>query len=166
MEDDVLAIVAPSPVRRALGVGMFFGLGVLLVVIALGQNFGGFGWQAFTLLCGAGALALGEKMRRATRNHVILRPEGLFDAQGREIARLDTIARVERGVFAFKPSNGFTIVTKVPQGANAWAPGLWWRLGRRIGIGGVTPSGQAKFMAEMIAELLVIRPGTEPEPRP
>ena len=65
-------------------------------------------------------------------------------------ARMDEIDRVERGAFAFKPSNGFLVHLKKP-GHRAWQPGLWWRMGRKLGIGGVTPAGQAKFMADMIA---------------
>jgi hypothetical protein len=63
---------------------------------------------------------------------------------------MDGIRSVERGAFAFKPSHGFTLVMKEKQ-PRAWAPGLWWRLGRRVGVGGVTSAGQTKFMAEQIA---------------
>jgi hypothetical protein len=71
-------------------------------------------------------------------------------SNGEVLARMDEILAVDRGAFAFKPSNGFTLKlnTKKPR---AWAPGLWWRFGRRVGVGGVTSAGQAKFMAEQIA---------------
>jgi hypothetical protein len=49
-----------------------------------------------------------------------------------------------------KPSNGFTVVMETKQ-PRAWAPGLWWRVGRRVGVGGVTGASQTKFMAEQIA---------------
>ena len=76
--------------------------------------------------------------------------EGLRDGNGRLLCRMDQIAGVDRGAFAFKPSNGFLVKLKEPM-PRVWQPGLWWRLGRRIGVGGVTPAGQGKFMADMIA---------------
>ena len=62
---------------------------------------------------------------------------------GPSLHNLKNIARVERGLFAFKPSNGFLILLNNPM-SRAWHPGLWWRFGRRIGIGGVTPQAEGK----------------------
>ena len=75
------------------------------------------------------------------------------DSSGTVLARIDEIRSVVRGTFALKPSNGFTLVlnSKKPR---AWMPGLWWRLGRRVGVGGVTNAGQAKFMAERISMMI------------
>ena len=36
-------------------------------------------------------------------------------------------------------------------------PGLWWRIGRRIGVGGVTPASQSKVMADLITARLIER---------
>ena len=66
------------------------------------------------------------------------------------MARLDDVQSVERGAFALKPSNGFTLVMK-HKNQRAWAPGMWWRMGYRVGVGGVTAAGQSRFMAEQIA---------------
>ncbi len=38
-----------------------------------------------------------------------------------------------------------------------WRPGLWWRVGRRIGVGGMTPASQTKFMSEIIAAMIAQR---------
>ena len=80
----------------------------------------------------------------------------LRDSAGGVLARMDEVTGLERGMFAFKPSNGFLLRldTKKPR---AWRPGLWWSLGSRIGVGGMTPAHQAKFMAEIIATLLAAR---------
>jgi hypothetical protein len=75
------------------------------------------------------------------------------------IVPIDQIRSVERGVFAFKPSNGFTIRLKSKAPA-AWQPGLWWRAGRSVGVGGVTSSTPAKFMAEQIHDLITSRSQT------
>jgi hypothetical protein len=63
---------------------------------------------------------------------------------------------VERGAFALKPSNGFTLVMK-HKSPRAWAPGIWWRTGYRVGVGGVTAAGQSRFMAEQIALMIARR---------
>ena len=75
----------------------------------------------------------------------------LRDSDGVVLARLDQIIRVDRGAMAMKPANGFTLVLDARQ-PFGWAPGMWWRLGRRVGVGGVAVAHQAKFMAEVIAE--------------
>ena len=72
--------------------------------------------------------------------------------------RIEEVEALERGLFAFKPSNGFLIRTRAPK-PRGWQPGLWWRVGRRIGIGGVTSAGQAKAMSEIMAALLLERDG-------
>ena len=90
-----------------------------------------------------------ERLRRSTTVTIELTATELRDSAGTVLARIDEVQSVERGTFAFKPSNGFTLVlnSKKPR---AWLPGLWWRFGRRVGVGGVTNAGQAKFMAERI----------------
>ena len=40
---------------------------------------------------------------------LILKREGLFDDQGEQICSLSNIAKVDRGWFSFKPSNGFLL---------------------------------------------------------
>lgn len=152
-EDDpnrVLARLAPSPGRRWAAISMLFCLGGLLVYLALSTPFEGWLTQVALVLCGLGALILAERMRRATATILTLRPSGLEDGAGRLLCRMDDIAGVERGAFAFKPSNGFLIRLKAP-GVRTWEPGLWWRIGKRIGVGGVTDSGGAKYMADVIA---------------
>ena len=79
---------------------------------------------------------------------------------GEEIAALDDIAAIRRGMFDLKPSNGFTVHLKKPR-SRRWQPGLWWAFGRRVGIGGVTPGSEAKSMAQIIEALLVERGQTE-----
>ena len=76
--------------------------------------------------------------------------EAISDSNGLVLARIEDILAVDRGAFAMKPSNGFTLKLKTKQ-PRGWAPGLWWRLGNRVGVGGATAAGQSKFMAEQIA---------------
>ena len=63
---------------------------------------------------------------------------------------------MDRGTFAFKPSNGFLLRTATKQ-PRLWKPGLYWRMGRRIGVGGITRAAEAKLMADVIAVRLAER---------
>ena len=103
-------------------------------------------------LLGVGALALYGALRvwRATERDILLRPDEICEDGGRVLCRIEDIDHVQRGAFAFKPSNGFVIVLK-EKAPRAWAPGLWWRMGRRIGVGGVTSAGAGKAMADVLA---------------
>lgn len=152
MQDgEVLMVLRAAPGRRALGVGSLAGLGLMLLYLTLVQA-PQMGWQVFMVGTGALSLWLAQKMWRATARHLELTREGLRSSDGRMIAPLADVLAIERGVFAFKPSNGFLIRLR-DKAPNAWQPGLWWRIGRRVGVGGVTQSSQAKAMAELIADL-------------
>jgi hypothetical protein len=154
----VLARLHASPVRRAVGLSMLVAIGAFLVWVAFARPPEAPVWRLFLLLAGAGALWLAERMRRATRRRLELTREVLRDSSGRVLARVDEIRSIERGAFAFKPSGGFLLKLSRAPGA-AWQPGLWWRLGRRVGVGGVTVGNEAKYMAEVIAAMLAERGG-------
>lgn len=154
-DSGVYARAAASPGRRWLGVGMQYLLGLLVLYVLLMQPPAPV-WAVLMAAVGIGALVLAERMRRATTRGLELRAETLCDDTGQVIARVEDVVAVERGVFAFKPSNGFVLVMKA-KGGRAWAPGLWWRAGRRVGIGGVLPQAETKFMAEVIATWIAQR---------
>jgi hypothetical protein len=44
----------------------------------------------------------------------------------------------------------------------AWVPGLWWRIGKRVGVGGVTPSQPARYMAEVMSAMILEREQEQP----
>ncbi|AJE48034.1 hypothetical protein [Celeribacter indicus] len=144
-------ILSVSPARRVVACLMLLLLGALLVWVVLRPEGIGPGYGAMLLVLAAGAVWLALALWLATARRLVLTGEALVEeGSGRLLCRLDDIARVERGTFAFKPSNGFLLRLKTP-GPRVWAPGLWWRIGRRIGVGGVTPASQAKAMADVIA---------------
>ncbi|MCE8008941.1 hypothetical protein [Aestuariivita sp.] len=154
MSDEIHARIEVSQPRRWFGVGMLLFLGALLIYVALATP-PTFEWQIFLIVTGAGALWIGDKMRRATAGSIEMTDDVIRDHNGGLIARLDEIENVERGFLAFKPSNGFLIKTRTP-GPRRWEPGLWWRVGRRIGVGGVTSASQAKIMSDMISARLIM----------
>ena len=111
---------------------------------------------ALLALAGLAAVALGDVMRRATAHGLELTRHALRDSRGRVLAEVEQIVRVHRGVFAFKPSNGFKLTLARAHDA-AWMPGIWWRFGRQLGVGGVIPGTQAKYMAEVLEHLIAER---------
>jgi len=148
LDDDVEVVLAASAGRRVIGVGSVAILGLILLYLALVQS-PSVGWQLFMVGFGTLALWLAQRMWHATTLRLELSPSGLHCSDGRVVAPIQEIVGVERGTFAFKPSNGFMV--KLSRKAPfAWEPGLWWRIGRRVGVGGVTPGTPAKVMAEMI----------------
>lgn len=153
--DRVLATITASPGRRILGIGALWFLSLMVIYVAIAQP-PELGWQIFLLVLGGGSIWIAELMRRATSVSLELTRHELRDSAGVVLARMDEVTGLDRGMFAFKPSNGFLLRldTKKPR---AWRPGLWWSLGSRIGVGGMTPAHQAKFMAEIIATLLAER---------
>ncbi|MEM1302400.1 MAG: hypothetical protein AAGH17_07450 [Pseudomonadota bacterium] len=152
MNDPVLAHLHPSPGRRIFAAGVLGLLGVLLVWMAVSTP-ANVGLRAFLALAGLGALYVMQWLWRATSTGVELTRAELREIGGPVIVRVDQLSGVERGPFAFKPSNGFLLRLHEKQ-PRAWVPGLWWRLGRSVGIGGVTSGHEGKAMAEAIQMLI------------
>ncbi|NIZ13460.1 hypothetical protein [Phaeobacter sp. HF9A] len=153
--DDILATVEATPLRRVLGVGMLLGLGGLTLYVAM-SGAPALGWRLFLLAVAVGALWMGYRMWQATAHRLELTAEGLRCSDGEVLIRIADLEHMDRGFFAFKPSNGFLMRSR-QAGAGRWYPGLWWRMGRRVGVGGVTPGSQTKTMTEILAALMAER---------
>ncbi len=151
-DDKWVYVLAASPARRVFGIGMLVALGALLVWIGAAAMPSLPAAIAFWA-AGAAALWSAALTKSATSDSILLSRDGLYSSDGALVAELDNVAGVEFGLFAFKPSNGFALRLKRPM-RSVWRPGLWWRIGRRVGVGGVTPRAEAKIMAETIAALL------------
>ncbi|MBI6629874.1 hypothetical protein [Pontibaca salina] len=131
------------------------GLGLLLLRVALVAT-GGVWVQIVLIGLALTFWALAGQMWRATALSVELHEGGLRDSAGTVLVRFDGIEMVERGNFALKPSQGFVVRTALP-GPFAWRPGLWWRIGRRVGVGGVVSASQTKQMATLLDARLAAR---------
>lgn len=156
MEDEVLAVVRASTGRRFFGMVTLAALGVLLIYIGLARPPQNPAWQVFLLAGGLFDLWLADKMRRATLLAVELTSSELRSSDGEQIVAISQIVSVDRGMFAFRPSNGFTLKMKASAPVR-WQPGLWWRLGRRVGVGGVTSGAQTKAMADILSAIVAQR---------
>ena len=156
MDDEILATIHASGPRRAFGVASLGVLGVMLIYVAMSQPPANLGWGVF--LVGTGGLALWAAFRMwdATQAQIELTETQLRTSDGILISDVSDIRSLDRGVFAFKPSNGFMLrlAKKTPR---RWRPGLWWSLGDRVGVGGVTSAHQTKAMAEIISAMIAER---------
>ena len=143
--------------RFVTGIGALAGLGGVVLWIAARGETGPVGAALFAL-AGLGALSLAVAVARAGRAGLVLTHEALVDTTGRVVCRIADIQAVERGVVALRPSNGFALRLRSPARAG-WHPGLWWRVGRRVGIGGLTPTGQGRAAADLLGALVARRNG-------
>lgn len=154
---DVITGMVPSAPRRFFGTGVLYALGAVLIYIALTNPPS----PAYALfLVGVGALAIygGYKMWHVTGRMIELTEDELRLSDGTLICRTEDIVKIDRSFFAFKPSNGFLITTKVSY-PSTWSPGLLWRFGKRIGVGGVTSVSEGKIMADTLAAMIATRDG-------
>jgi hypothetical protein len=154
-EDDILAELNAGALRRAIAVGALAGLGLVLGKVALDPQTTAL-WQGVCALGAGGAVMLAVRSWQSTAERIVLTAEGLFDGTGRALARIDEIDGIEAGAFSLKPSNGFAVRLKA-KGPRTWAPGMYWRAGARLGIGGVPSGRAARFMAERLDALLKAR---------
>lgn len=149
---EMLARLGASTARRVVAATIIGALAILFLWIGLFEPIAA-PWR-IVLVTSGGLIALCcRRLWQATRGALILTRQGLFTEDGAEVAAVGRIASVDRGAFAFKPSNGFVLRLVAPIGT-AWAPGLWWRVGRRVGVGGVTASVEARAMADIVAAML------------
>ncbi len=158
---EVLAKLEPSLGRRWFGVIVLTLVAVMLLVITFTQPPQSLSGKIFLPLLAFAFLWQAQWNLRVTKHGLVLTKEGIFDGNGKEICSLYNMIDVDRGLFAFKPSNGFLLRMHEPLG-NTWAPGLYWRIGRRLGIGGATQPAQAKAMADII-DIMILERSMGPE---
>lgn len=135
--------------RRVFGAGMLGLLGLLLIWLGIEAR-PAFGWMLVLVGFGIATLWMMRRLWRASAGEVVMTEAGLFDQDGRVLALMEDIDGIDRGMMALKPSNGFVLRLKT-RAKPGWAPGLWWRTGRRLGVGGVTSAGASKAMADILA---------------
>lgn len=153
---DVILKIHPSQARRVISVGAMAAVALLLWGTAFGASEVGVVWPAILVTLGIGMLALARLFWLATSVSIELTSTELRISDGEVLAEVAEIERVDKSAFAFKPSNGLLVVMQQP-GPRAWRPGLWWRIGTRLGIGGATSTGQAKALADALTLLLAER---------
>lgn len=111
---------------------------------------------ALMIGAGAAALWLALQLVLASGQGVVLTGAGLRDGDGTVIVDLDAVAAIDSGLLSARPSNGFVIRTRGRQ-LPGWRPGLWWRLGHRVGVGGILPKAPTRALAERLSRLVAAR---------
>ena len=106
--DKVLATITASPGRRILGIGSLWILSLMVIYVGIVRP-PELGWQLFLFALGGGSIWIAEQMRRATSVTLELTRQELRDTAGVVLARMDEVTGLDRGMFAFKPSNGFLL---------------------------------------------------------
>jgi hypothetical protein len=125
---------------------------LLAAIAALTSIFLTLWWRDGAVIMGVLAIPtglVGVAVYRAKGMVVRFDGEAVFDDTGLVLCRIDDIEKVERGIAPLNPSSGFVIRTHKSQ-PSGWSPGLWWRFGRRIGIGGATSARAGRNMASAI----------------
>lgn len=156
--DEVLVVARPTPLRRFIALGTLNGLGAVTLVMALSQSAAVYG-SGLLFVTGGLSLGMAEVIRRSTARGVELTRAALRETDGAIIAQTADVVRVDRGVMAIKPTNGFVFQTRAAERRN-WRFGIWWRVGRHVGIGGMLPPPQTKVMADTLAALIQARENT------
>lgn len=153
---EILARLQIAPVRRWAGV-------IVLALIGVGLIYSGLMYPPAGLLGRLAIFLLGSLVilqaywnLQVRSGSLILKEDGLWVENGPQLAALDNIETVQVSAFAIKPTNGFAVVLRSPARFK-WVPGLYWCVGRRIGVGGATHPSQAKAMAEVLSTLIMDR---------
>lgn len=154
-EDGVYARVMISPVRFYFSVLVQVMLAFVLLYMAVISISGIIG-KLIIITLAVFMLLQVNRLRQSLGREVWLTDAGIVTSDGLMLAPMGQIKEVSRGTFAFKPSNGFSVTLTDSLGF-LWVPGFWWRIGRKVGIGGVTAASAAKFMAEQIAYKIALR---------
>jgi len=157
-QSEVIAGLIPSAPRRMFGTAVLYALGGLLFYLVIAQPPEGLHLVFLLIVIGAASIYGGYKMWDVTGHMIELTEEELRLSDGRVIFRIEDVLKVDRSFFAFKPSNGFLVTLKVPY-PKTWAPGLWWRVGKRVGVGGLTSGAEGKLMADTLAAMIATRDG-------
>jgi hypothetical protein len=157
--DEVLVTMTPKPARRWFAVGSTGVLGAILVYLAAVFPPVDLVWLLFLAAMGLLFLYWALQVWQATGVTLELTRRELRERGGRQLCAIENVTRVDGGVFAFKPAAGFLVHLKEPMG-RVYAPGLWWRAGRRVAVGGVTSRAEGKAVTELINVMLAERDGT------
>lgn len=140
-----------SKIRRVLACGVLVVIGGMFWWVGMQDD--QMGWPSRAMMAGFGALWLwgAFELWRGTAGAVILNDTGIVDSSGAQVTSIENIAAIERGIVSMKPSHGMLLKLS-ESGSAKWVPGLWWRLGARVGIGGLTAKRDTRLFAEALEQ--------------
>jgi hypothetical protein len=154
--DTPLATLRPSAPRLWFAVICLAAFAGTLLWIAVAQPPDSLGWRGFLLLSAILVGWSGLRLLHLRDRALVLTEDALVDTKGGVVCRIADIERLNTSTFALKPARGFAI-DLVQSGERAWIPGLWWRIGRNVGVGGMTAALDTRMMAERLEALVAAR---------
>ena len=150
---DVILKIQPNSMRRIVSFIMLTLCAFVMISFAFTSTANSLVLRLVLICLGTAAIWQAQAGFRQSNAALILKREGLFDEYDTLICNLSNIAKVDRGWFSFKPSNGFLLHLHEPL-SRKWVPGLYWRMGRRLGVGGSLSPAQTKEMSDKILLLM------------
>lgn len=156
--DEILARIRPKPARRWFAIVTTGLLALILIYVAAAFPPVDLAWLVFLAVLGLACAYWAWLVWKATSVDLVLTPTELREETGRRLCAIEDVDRVDSGFFAFKPAAGFLVHLRTPM-SRVYAPGLWWRAGRRVAVGGVTSRAEGKAVAEIINVMLSERDG-------
>lgn len=150
---DVIVKIQPSLSRRVFGVILLSLAALVLLNFAFAQATNSWMLRLLLFVMAAVFFWQAQANLRFKDAALVLTREGLFDGRGNLICSMSNIAKVDRGWFSFKPSNGFLLHLKEPM-TTKWSPGLFWLIKTRMGVGGAISPSQTKEMSDKLILLI------------
>jgi hypothetical protein len=150
---DVIIKIQPSVARRLFGVVILCMAALVMLNFAIGGTAQSVVLRFVLFILGVAFLWQAQANFRFANAALILKREGLFDDRGELICSLSNISKVDRSWFSFKPSNGFLIRLHQPA-VRRWSPGLYWQIGKYLGVGGSISPAQTKEMSDKLLLLM------------
>lgn len=142
-------VLYPARSRRIMACGLMALVALMLIWSAIVDPISDMSSRALRVGFGALAAWAAFELWRITSHGLVLSLDALKDTDGTELVKLSDIKSVQRGVFALKPSHGMLVKAHVKV-SGRWRPGLYWRYGRTLGIGGMTPKATTKAFADAL----------------
>lgn len=150
---DVIVKIQPSFGRRIFGIAILCLAALIMLNYAFGDKAQSIVLRVFLLLFAVVFLWHAQTNLRFADAALILKRDGLFDNHGELICNLSNINRIDRGWISFKPSNGLLIRMHRPMPLK-WVPGLYWRFGKNLGVGGMVSPVLTKEMSDKLLLLM------------
>ena len=92
-------------------------------------------------------------LKKYSKVGFLINEQGLFNLDKSPICKMHEIDRVDASPYTFKSANGFIIILKTKNSFES-VPGLYWKLGKRISIGGLVSKNESKFLAGLLMQFL------------
>ena len=88
-------------------------------------------------------------LKRYSKVGFLINQSGLFNLDGSIICEIGDIEIIDVSPYTFKSANGFIVILKTKNSFKL-IPGLYWRLGKRLSIGGLVSKTESKFLSQAL----------------